>query len=236
MGTNQFFDPITSAKRSQLIFWGAACLLITVKLFQGDQSFFVKHFGHLYEPGPVLDWMKWLYHHIASLILYALIPMGIIKLMLNQQLSEYGWQLGDWRFGIKATLIAFVVMPLPVYLSSQNPEHLAFYPLTTLATESPTYFGLWALTYLPHYLGWEFMFRGYLQFGIQKENGTIPAILVPSLITTLLHIGKPQGETWGALIGGLYFALLTFRTKSILWALLFHWYLGMLNSWFTGIQ
>ncbi len=228
-----FFSPL-KADRKVVILWSSIILLITLKIYEGDQHFFVKHWGHLWEQGPLLDWMKWLYHHLASLLLFAIIPILIIKGFFKESVKEYGVQLGDWKFGLKATLITFIIMPFPVYLSSQNPEHLEFYPLTTMATESPKLFLLWGLTYLPHYIGWELFFRGYIGFGVKKYNGAFAAIAVQTLLTTLMHIGKPEGETWGAVVGGIYLGLLTFRTRSVLWAILFHFYLGMLNSYFCG--
>ena len=47
-----------------------------------------------------------------------------------------------------------------------------------------------------------------------------------------MHIGKPQGETWGTVFGGVYLGLLTIRTGSVWYAVLFHLYIGLLNSYF----
>ena len=82
---------------------------------------------------------------------------------------------------------------------------------------------------------WEFFFRGFLQFGIKKHYGVAAAILVPAILTVLMHIGKPEGESWGALIGGIYLGLLALRTRSMIYPLIFHWYSGMLNTIFVGI-
>ena len=211
--------------------WTIIMVLITIKLYQGDQPFFAKHFSDPTWSKPIADWFRWLYHHVSSLVLWAFIPFLIIRFGFKEKLSEYGWALGDWRFGLKATAITIVVMILPVYLSSFNPEHRAWYPLTTLATASVGYFTLWGLSYLPHYIGWEFMFRGFVGVGMSKFYGEIGATGIQVLITTLLHIGKPMGETWGAIFAGVYLGWLTYRTGSVWWAILFHFYLGMLNTW-----
>lgn len=223
----------TEIKKHQreLLFWTIVVVLITVKIYQGDQSFFVKHFSGALEDGPVLDWYRWLYHHLASLVLWAFVPFALIVFLFKEKIKDFGWQLGDWRFGLKATLIAVVVMPIPVYISSLNPEHREWYPLTTLATASAGYFALWGISYLPHYIGWEFFFRGFVGIGGSKFYGKIGATGLQVIMTTLLHIGKPMGETWGAAVGGIYLGWLTYRTGSVWWAILFHFYLGMLNTW-----
>lgn len=220
-----------STHKRELGMWFIAIVLITVKIYQGDQSFFSRHFGEQYEPGPVFDWYRWLYHHLASLVLWAFIPFLIIKLFFREPMSQFGWTAGDWKFGLKATAVAIVVMPLPVYLSSLNPEHREWYPLTTLATASAGYFVLWGLSYLPHYIGWEFFFRGFIGMGMSRFYGKIGATGIQVAMTTLLHIGKPMGETWGAAVGGVYLGWLCYRTGSVWWAILFHFYLGMLNTW-----
>jgi len=232
---NSFFSPLLKTNRNHAVLWISVILLMILKIHPGDQSFFIKHFGYQFEEGPLLDWYKWLYHHLATLLLFAIIPIILIKAVFKEGLKDYGLQLGDWKFGLKATLISFIILPLPAYLASQNPEHLEFYPLTTLATASTGLFALWGLTYLPHYIGWEFFFRGYIGFGLKKDYGAFPAIMVQTLLTTLMHIGKPAGETWGAAFAGVYLGLLTYRTGSVLWAILFHLYAGMLNSYFCGL-
>lgn len=229
-------QPITLANKRQLYFWVLCTLLLLLKIFQGDQSFFVQNWGQHFEEGPLLDWYKWTYHHFSTFVLYGIIPIVFIKTYFKGQLADYGLQLGDWKYGIKVSLISFVVALIPVYLSSKNPEHLAFYPLSTLANESPLLFFYWGLCYLPHYIGLEIFLRGFMGYELKKQHNTIVAIMVPMVIATLLHIGKPQGEAWGAAIGAVYFSLLTFRTKSVLWPILFHFYLGMMNTFFCGLN
>jgi membrane protease YdiL (CAAX protease family) len=211
--------------------WTIVVILTTIKLYQGDQQFFVDHWSSGMEKGPLLDWYRWLYHHLASLVLWALIPFFIIKIGFREKLSDYGWGLGDWRFGLKMTAAALVVMIIPVYFSSFDPAHREWYPLTTLATASAGYFALWGLSYLPHYIGWEFFFRGFIGVGMSKFYGKVGATGIQVIMTVLLHMNKPMGETWGAAVGGVYLACLTYRTGSVWWAILFHFYLGMLNTW-----
>lgn len=234
---SSFFDPIRT-HRKEAIIWISIVLLMTIKIYEGDQSFFVKHFGEYYTDVELLKWAKWAWHHLSSLVLFFIIPIVLIKKGLKDSLSTFGLGIGDWKFGLTATAIAFVVMPFLVYNSSLNEQHRLFYanefPLQ-LATSSALYFVYWAITYLPHYLGWEFFFRGYIGFGMKKQYGAFMAIMLQTLLTTLMHIGKPEGETWGAAVGGIYLGLLTYRSNSIWYAVIFHWYLGLLNTWFCSM-
>lgn len=205
--------------------------LLLVKMYQGSAPFFEAHFEHSEIEAELFKWYKWLYHHLASLLFWAIVPFLVIKHYFRERLSDYGWQLGDWKFGLKATSIAFAVLPIPVYISSLDPEHNAFYPLTALATASAFNFFLWGLTYLPHYIGWEFFFRGFIGIGFKKYYGAIGATAIQVAMTVLLHLNKPMLETWGAAFGGIYLGWLTYRTGSVWYAILFHFYLGMLNTY-----
>ncbi|PCJ86419.1 MAG: hypothetical protein COA57_06260 [Flavobacteriales bacterium] len=240
---NTFFSPLTEfhpagnkKSKNLVIIWFSVIVLLTVALYEGHTSFFIKHFGHHFEAGPLLDWYKWGYHHLAVFVLWFIVPVLLIKAWMKEKTANFGMQLGDWKFGLKATLVAFLILPIGVYISSFDTDMQAQYPLTTLAMQSPSYFALWGLVYLPYYIGWEFLFRGYVGIGMRKYYGAFTAIMIQTVLSTIMHIGKPEGETWGAVVGGIYLGLLTYRTNSILWALLFHWYLGMINTYFCGIH
>ncbi|MBL4653489.1 MAG: CPBP family intramembrane metalloprotease [Flavobacteriales bacterium] len=228
--------------KKELIFWGSILLLCTLKITVGDVSFYDKLFLVRISSTEASDsilgvynWERWSYHFFSTFVLFAVIPAIIVKTVLKKSLKDVGICLGDWKFGLSAFIILCIVAAYPVYNSSFSEEHMAFYPLTTLATKTPLLFFLWSLTYLPHYIGWELFFRGYIGFESKSRYGTVVATAIPTLLTTLMHIGKPSGELWGALILGIIMSAITFRSRSILWILLFHWYLGILNSYFCGV-
>lgn len=235
---NAFTAPLFQTSKRNAILWISITILLILKIYEGDHKFFTEHFQHLNDGSEWFLWYKWLWHHGASLLLFFLIPVLTIKLVLKEKLVDFGLKIGNYKVGLKATLITFIIMPFIVYNSAQNPEHHEFYsthfPLD-LATQSGWMFILWAVSYLPHYIGWEFFFRGFVQFGFKEKMGLFGAIMFQTLLTALMHIGKPEGETWGAVAGGIYMGLLTFRTGSIYYALIFHFYLGLLNTYFCSL-
>ena len=66
-----------------------------------------------------------------------------------------------------------------------------------------------------------------MQFGLRDRLGDWNAILVQTLASSLLHVGKPFGETVGAVLGGLVWGVVAFRSRSLLVPLLTHWLLGL---------
>jgi membrane protease YdiL (CAAX protease family) len=66
-----------------------------------------------------------------------------------------------------------------------------------------------------------------MQFGLRTRLGDWNAILVQTLVSCLLHIGKPSAEIYSSILGGIVWGTIVFRTRSLLPALLLHWLLGV---------
>lgn len=237
-----FFTPLSDFtpahdknNRNLVLLWLTVILFLTIKITWGMADFFEKYFQHFFSNNHYYSWYPWVYHHFSSLIILAVLPLLIIKFFLKEDFFSYGLRAGDWKFGAKATLIAFLLLPLPLFFASKTPEHLETYPLVKLDLSSAFEMLSWSAVLLPHYIGWEFFFRGYIGFGMKKQYGAFMAIMLQTLLTTLEHLGKPSGEIIGAIPAGIYLGLLTYRTNSIWWAVLFHWYLGVLNSYFCSL-
>jgi membrane protease YdiL (CAAX protease family) len=71
-----------------------------------------------------------------------------------------------------------------------------------------------------------------MQFGLRKALGDWNSILIQTLASCLLHIGKPAGEIYGSIIGALIWGIVAFRAQSILFIILLHWFLGVSLDFF----
>ncbi len=158
---------------------------------------------------------------------FFLIPFLIIKLYLKEEPRDFGLQKGDFKFGIKFVMIALpVVLPF-IYISSFLGDFQKEYPLPLIAREKLVFLILWDFFYLFYYIGWEFLFRGYLLFGLERRLGGIMAIIFQTIPSTVIHWGKPEGETFSAIIAGIVFGALALRTRSILYPLILHYLIGI---------
>lgn len=216
-----------------MLLWGSVLLLSSLKILWGDEGFFLEHFGEAFEDPLRREWWSWGYAFTATFFLFAILPVLIWK-SNRSWIPSIGLGLGDHRFGLKATLIAIIVLPIPAWVASKDPSHLEFYPLSSLAMASGASFFLWNGLHLLHYIGWECFYRGFIGLGMRSLLGTFGAMCLQVLLTTLMHIDKPNGETLGAVFGGFYLGLLTLRTGSIWYAVFFHAYLGALNTYFCA--
>jgi membrane protease YdiL (CAAX protease family) len=227
-------------------------IVMVIWLYQGHAHFFTLQFGEYLPDDPCLDWYQYLWMHGMALLLWFIIPLVIVKLWLKEPVKEYGLGMGDWRFGLKFLALFIIVMIIPIYFTAKDPQMQAEYPLTRLAGKSGLHYLLWELTYLIYYIGFEFLFRGFILFGLKDKIGpflaimaqTIPSVIIHasmtvSIVSGIILIGKPEGETLAAILSGLVFGAVALRTRSILWGLLAHWFVGALTDllclWHAGL-
>lgn len=213
-------------KKSTIILLSAPVILTTFKYF-GMKNFYLNHLAVtfvLFENGELTSA---LYTFFASFILLGWVPGLIIKFVFREPLSVYGAQLGDIRFGMKSFLLLAPVVIAISYLSSRTESFLLEYPLYKGVSSSFSMFAVYSLSYLMFYLGWEFFFRGYMQFGLQGAIGGWNAILVQTLASCLVHIGKPHAEIYGSILGGIVWGTMAWRGHSLLSVILLHWLLGV---------
>ncbi len=173
----------------------------------------------------------WLYS-ACTLLLFAAIPLLLIRGSFRQPLADYGVRLGDWKFGLTAVGILLPVIAVAMLLPAAGMDDMrAFYPVDKSAMESTARFVQYAVgRVFLFYVGWEFFFRGFMLFGIRDSVGDAVAIAITTLPSALWHIGYPTGELYASIGAGLLFGWLAVRTRSILWPLLLHAAIGLITD------
>ena len=217
-------------KKPTFILLFAPLIVITWKYF-GTKAFYLAHctsFVLFNNP----DWTGAVYSYASGLVLFCLIPVLLITLVFRESLTKYGVQLGDKKFGWLAVGVMAPVMILLTYPSASDPQFLAEYPLFRGAGASAGTFVQHSLLYLVYYVSYEMFMRGFIQFGLRERFGDWNAILMQTVISTLFHIGKPNGEVYSSILGGLIWGIVVFRSRSLLYVLIVHWLLGVSLDFF----
>lgn len=212
-------------KKPTLILLLTPVLLVAFKYY-GSKQFYLENLQEILQTGNP-DWSGTLYVFASSFILFGLVPAAIIRFVFHESLSDFGVRIGDWSFGWKSLLVLGAIYAVSGYSSSTMPEFIAEYPVFRGAGQSGETFLLHALSYLFFYAGWEMYFRGFMQFGLRTSVGDWNAILIQVMASCLVHIGKPAGETFSSILGGLIWGILAFRTRSLLYGIITHWILGI---------
>lgn len=152
--------------------------------------------------------------------LYLLIPLLVIVLVFRERPAAYGFSLGDWRAGLKWTLVAWAIAAPVLYLAGRTPDMAAYYaryeqPLAGILLNAAL-----------DLIGWEFLFRGLLLFALYRVAGP-SAIVLQAVPFALAHLGKPALETFSTIFGGTLFGWVAWRARSFLYAFLIHWYVSV---------
>jgi len=199
---------------------------------------------------PGIPWDNELISFWAGALIVVGIPVLIIRLGFKQRLSAYGLGLPPVGRRLLAlwTFLTLTLLSLPAFwLGAKNEGMQAVYPLFKPFT-SGGQFVLYELTYLPFFIAIEFIFRGYLLFGlagvrdaeVEGGGGGVKgvfyfhkyALLIQMLSYTAWHLGKPLPEVWGTLAWGLAAGATAYAVRSVWPVILSHW---LLNVFLDGL-
>ena len=145
----------------------------------------------------------------TQLIYYVLVPMAAGWLLFRDRPWDYGLRAGRWRWAMVVTPACLAAMAPILYAASNLPDFQSYYHRHTL-----DWLELLLDTAL-YMFAWEFLFRGYMLFGLERSIGR-SAILVQAIPFVLLHLGKPFLETLACIPGGFIFGCVAYRTRSFL--------------------
>jgi membrane protease YdiL (CAAX protease family) len=232
----KLLEPLSEVKRrAHVAIWGGLVLL-TIYLYQGHHSFFTRQLSSLAADDAFAEWYAHGYQFLAAFVLLLVVPCLWIRLGTKESLADHGLCVGDWRFGLKFLGLGMLALAVPLYVNASSPEFQAEYPLAGIAGRSARLFLLWGLCYLVYYVAWEFFFRGFWQIGLSRDLGLIGALALQTAVSTVMHIGKPQAETMSAILAGVVFGLVAERTRSVLYVILLHWYVGVMTDLFCILR
>ncbi len=179
--------------------------------------------------GPLMD------ARLAFLLTFLLLGVGSAALarpILGRRPMSLGMGAGNMRKGGALLLAGIPICVAVGYINAGNESLAAAYPLNHSVTVALALFVPHALFYFLYYLGFEYHFRGLLLLGLEDRLGPLAANLMQAGMVTLVHVGKPGIELAAAFPASLLFGWITLRTRSIWYALILHWVVGVSLDWF----
>lgn len=167
-----------------------------------------------------------------TLIAMGLVPGALAQPVLGRSPVSLGLGPGDPRWVLRLLAIGVPIAVAAGYVGSLSPGVAAVYPLGGALRPHAAAFAAHAAFYLLYYLGFEYLFRGFLLLGTKDDIGPTAANLLQACLATAFHFGKPWGEMAAAFPASLLFGWATLRTGSIWCALAVHWVVGVSLDWF----
>ncbi|MHC1578527.1 MAG: CPBP family intramembrane glutamic endopeptidase, partial [Dehalococcoidia bacterium] len=164
---------------------------------------------------------------LSSVIYYLFIPLAAGSVIFRDKPWDYGIRAGLWKLGLIAIAVGLPTMALVLYGAGKMAEFQSYYHRDAIDwPELLLAIGL-------HMFAWEFLFRGYMLFGLEKSIGK-NAIFVQAIPFVLLHLGKPFLETLACIPGGFIFGYVAYRTRSFLPCFVIHFGMYMMMAFFTS--
>lgn len=210
---------------------------------------------------PGVPWGHELVSFVAGALLVVVVPCVIVKKRFGHDLQDYGLGLppkGRGPFAVWSGLALFLISFPAFHFAASHPGMRAEYPLYRgfvgpageslggVGTGGPDLvtFALYELSYLPFFVAIEFVFRGFLLFGLFRaqdaeargdgargERGPLLfgtyAVFISMLAYTAWHLGKPLPETWGTLVWGVAAGAAALAAGTIWPVVAAHWLLNV---------
>ena len=158
------------------------------------------------------------YQALERVVLFGLVPALVVVLAFRDRLTDYGWGLGEWRWGIGLAVAGCAVMTPVIVAVGSNADFSTYYAVSSAPV------GDLVVTHVLDLVPAEFLIRGFLMFTLLRTIGPL-GIVVAQMPFVFTHLGKPEVELFSTLLGGMVFGWLDWRTRSIWWSALGHVYI-----------
>lgn len=219
----RFFSAAGELDRKPVIVFLAVAVLQTVSWYYTSRSFFIRnlreHFIH--SEADLLSLLEYLYWFIGDFFTNFVVPVLIIRFLFQEKAKDFGITTGDIKSGLGYTGVSLLIMLPLVWYASSRPEFLLVYPHLLPARDSWELFLWYETGMLLYMISWEFIWRGFMLFGLYPKFGYY-AVLIQMIPFLILHNGKPALETFSAIAGGIALGAIALRTGSFIYGIIIH--------------
>ncbi|MEM6289357.1 MAG: CPBP family intramembrane glutamic endopeptidase [Bacteroidota bacterium] len=147
-------------------------------------------------------------------VLGFIVPALILLVGFRWSAREAGLGLGDWKL---ATGLALAYMPLVAigtWVLSDGAGFQSQYPHYYGARTDWSVFLAYEALFLFYWMGWEYLWRGFVLFGTAPAVGAPLAIVIQTVPFAILHAQKPPAEAYLSVLGGIALGALVWRCRS----------------------
>ncbi|MDE0635496.1 MAG: type II CAAX endopeptidase family protein [Candidatus Poribacteria bacterium] len=205
----------------------ASAVLLTLHRKFSQTRIFRTHLAGFFDALPLVKSHPYYYWFLSTGLTLFLIPVLVAIFGTKQKLTDYGIRLCKQKVGWIVTLVAWILM-IPVVLLAVKvyPPFLSKYPLGKAVASSWIAFIPYQLAYGVYMFSWEFFFRGFMLFGLEKRFGNY-SILIQTIPFAVMHFSKPLPEALGSIPAGVLLGVLALETRSFVYGAAIHWLVAM---------
>lgn len=205
----------------------ASALLLTLHRNYSRPSVFRKHLATYFDHLPLIASHPYYYWFLTTGLTLFLIPIIVAAIGTKQKLNDYGIRLGNQKLGWSVSMTAWLLMiPVVVVAVHLYTPFANKYPFCKDVGSSWLAFLPYQLAYGVYMFSWEFFFRGFMLFGLEKKFGKY-SILIQTIPFAVMHFSKPLPEAIGSIIAGVLLGVLALETRSFVYGAAIHWLVAM---------
>ncbi|NQT86857.1 CPBP family intramembrane metalloprotease [bacterium] len=180
-----------------------------------------------YHRGLGLDPSRAIQRKLAEAVFFLACPLLFVRLGLRENPLRLGLGPGNVRTWLPWTALFIAVMGVLILVVSRlDPSFARYYPIYEPARRGGVEFLAWAASYAAYMFAWEYFFRGFLLFGLERRFGRMAAV-IQAVPFALVHVGKPELETYSSIAGGLILGVLALRVRSMWPCFLIHAFIAV---------
>ena len=230
------WNKLKSLDKKVVIVFLSVAVLQTVSWYYTSRKFFRANFYYQYfVDNQFVQLYEYLFWFIGDFLSLFLLPLLIIKLLFKEKISDYGVKFGDYKVGFIITLISIAVMLPILWFVSASPEFAVKYPHLQMAKSSWTIFIIYEIGMFTYLFAWEFIWRGFMLFGLEEKFGYY-AIFIQMIPFVILHNGKPELETFSAILGAIILGIIALRTRSFIYGVFIHFAIMLSIDLFSTLR
>ncbi|MHC4339336.1 MAG: CPBP family glutamic-type intramembrane protease [Planctomycetota bacterium] len=190
----------------------AAALLVILHHTYGDRQLFrrelAQHFPRNWQG--LAGWGWW----FASQGVFGfVVPVLCLLLFFKRKPSEIGLGLGDWKFALAIAGLYLPLVFVGTWIASDGASFQAKYPLYRPVVANWKFFVTYELLFLFYWIGWEYLWRGFVLFGTKHTLG-LYAIFIQMVPFAIRHVNKPLAEGILSVFGGVAIGAVVWRCRS----------------------
>ncbi len=205
----------------------ASAVLLTLHRKYSRTGIFRTHLAAYFDNLPLVESHPYYYWFLTTGLTLFLIPLLVALFGTKQRLSDYGIRLGKQKLGWGVTFAAWILMiPVVIIAVKVYPPFLEKYPFCKAVASSWLVFLPYQLAYGVYMFSWEFFFRGFMLFGLERKFGKY-SILIQTIPFAVMHFSKPLPEALGSIIAGVLLGVLALETRSFIYGAAIHWLVAM---------
>ncbi len=213
-------------RQTTVILLASGVILTTHRKFSRT-GFYRAHLAEYFEYLPLAASLPYYYWFLSTAVTLLVIPIIIAVVGSNQRLRDYGMRLGRQKLGWLITAAAWILMIPIVFIAIKLHEPFLYkYPFSKVVAKSWVTFVPYQLAYGVYMFSWEFFFRGFMLFGLEKRFGNY-SILIQTIPFAVMHFSKPLPEALGSVIAGILLGVLALETRSFVYGAAIHWLVAM---------